>query len=79
MIVEKTILKTEANFSDDKKQRYLLRKEWDKSKDRACVLMINPSDADGIVIDLTTQLVVNNISRLDYGSVDILNLYSSVG
>ena len=79
MIVEKTILKTEANFSDDKKQRYLLRKEWDKSKDRACVLMINPSDADGIVIDLTTQLVVNNLSRLDYGSVDILNLYSMVG
>jgi hypothetical protein len=79
MTVEKTVLKTEAYFSDDKKQRYLLRKEWEKSKDRACVLMINPSDADGIVIDLTTQLVVNNLSRLDYGSVDILSLYSMVG
>jgi len=79
MITEKTVLRTEAHFSEDKNHRYLLRKEWEKSKDRACVLMINPSSADGIVIDLTTQLVVNNLSKLDYGSVDILNLYSMVG
>lgn len=79
MITEKTVLRTEAHFSEDRNHRYLLRKEWDKAKDRACVLMINPSSADGIVIDLTTQLVVNNLSKLDYGSVDILNLYSMVG
>ena len=79
MEIEKTTLRTEAHFSDDRKHRYLLRKEWDKAKDRACVLMINPSSADGIVIDLTTQLVVNNLSKLDYGSVDILNLYSMIG
>ncbi|GLI56408.1 DUF1643 domain-containing protein [Propionigenium maris DSM 9537] len=79
MVVEKTTLKTEAMFSENKKHRYILRKEWDKAKDRACVLMINPSDADGIVVDLTTQLVINNLSKLDYGSVDILNLYSMIG
>jgi hypothetical protein len=79
MAVEKTVLRTEAHFSEDRKHRYLLRKEWDKAKPRACVLMINPSDADGIVIDMTTQLVVNNLSKLDYGSVDILNLYSMIG
>lgn len=56
MINEKVTMKSEAVFSDDKNHRYLLRKEWDKAKDRACVLMINPSSADGIVIDLTTQL-----------------------
>ena len=79
MDVEKTVLKTEAYFSEDRKHRYLLRKEWDKAKHRAMVLMINPSDADGIVMDMTTQLVVNNLSKLDYGSVDILNLYSVIG
>lgn len=79
MVVEKTTLKTEAMFSEDKKHRYILRKEWDKNKGRSCVIMINPSSADGIVIDLTTQLVVNNISKLGDGSVDILNLYSMVG
>ena len=79
MKVEKTILKTEAIFSDDRKQRYMLRKEWDKSKDKATVIMISPSSADSIVIDLTTQLVINNLSQLGFGSVDIVNLYSIVG
>ena len=72
MTVEKTVLKTEAHFSKDRKHRYLLRKEWDKAIPRACLLMINPSDADGIVIDMTAQLVVNNLLRLGYGSVDII-------
>ena len=78
-MVEKTTLKTEAHFSEDRKHRYLLRKEWDKAKPKACVIMINPSSADGIVIDLTTQLVLNNICKLDFGSVEILNLYSIIG
>lgn len=79
MVTEKTVLRTEAHFSEDKNHRYLLRKEWEKSKNRFCVLMINPNNADGIVIDLTTQLVVNNLSKLDCGAVEILNLYSMVG
>lgn len=79
MINEKVTMKSESVFSDDKNHRYLLRKEWEKSKDRACILMIHPNSADSIVVDLTTQLVVNNLSKLDYGSVDILNLYSMVG
>lgn len=79
MLVEKTTLKTEVMFSEDKKHRYILRKEWSKEKPRACVIMINPSSADGLLIDMTTQLVVNNLSKLDYGSVDILNLYSMIG
>lgn len=79
MKIEKTTLKTEAIFSDNRKQRYMLRKEWDKSKDKATVIMISPSSADSIVIDLTTQLVINNLSQLGFGCVDIVNLYSIIG
>lgn len=79
MKIEKSNLKTEAIFSDDKKSRFLLKKEWDSKKLKAMVLMINPSTADEIQIDFTTLYTINNLSKLGYGSVDITNLYSHVG
>ena len=41
MITEKSILKTEVRFSENKEYRYLLRKEWDSKKKKAMVVMIN--------------------------------------
>ena len=78
MITQKSTITTEVIFSDDKKQRYLLRKEWDSKKRKAMVLMINPSSAGEISIDFTTMYVINNLVNLDYGSVEILNLFSSM-
>lgn len=76
--IEKSVIKTEAIFSEDRQHRYLLRKEWDKNKKKAMVLMVSPSYADGVITDTTTMCVVNNLYRLDYGGVDIVNLYSAV-
>ncbi|MCE5286074.1 MAG: DUF1643 domain-containing protein [Pelosinus sp.] len=76
--IEKNAIKTEAVFSDDKKNRYVLKKEWDKNKKKAMVLMVNPSYADGMLIDPTTMYVMNNLSKLDFGSVDIVNIFSSL-
>ena len=78
MITEKLTLKTETVFSDDRLNRYLLRKEWDNKKPKATIIMTNPSDADLITIDYTTLYILNNISKLDFGSVDIVNLSSKV-
>lgn len=78
MLTEKLILKTETVFSDDRCNRYLLRKEWDAKKPKATIIMTNPSDADLITIDYTTLYILNNISKLDFGSVDIVNLSSKV-
>lgn len=75
---EKSMIKTEAIFSEDRKNRYLLRKEWDKNKKKAMVLMVNPSYADGMLIDPTTMYVMNNLAKLDFGSVDIVNIFSTV-
>ncbi|AOT72794.1 DUF1643 domain-containing protein [Geosporobacter ferrireducens] len=77
-IVEKSILKTEVIFSQDKQHRYLLRKEWDKGKKKAMVIMINPSSADELLIDHTTMYVVNNLSKIGFGSVDIVNIFSKI-
>ena len=76
MLTEKVMLKTETVFSDDRLNRYLLRKEWDTKKPRATIIMTNPSVADLMTMDYTTLYILNNISKLDFGAVDIVNLSS---
>ncbi len=78
LISEKIIIKTEVTFSEDKKHRYLLRKEWNKTKKKAMVIMINPSSADEVLIDHTTMYVVNNLSKIGFGSADMVNIFSKI-
>lgn len=78
MKTETTTLKSKALFSDDGEHRLLLRKEWDKNKKSAMVIMINPNTADTLNMDLTTMLVINNLNTLGFGSVSIVNLYSRI-
>ena len=79
MITEKDTIKCEAIFSDDRMHRVLWKRVWDKDKPLACVIMINPCQADTLVTDTTTELVVKNIARLgDYGGVSIVNLFSKL-
>ena len=75
----KTNLATEAVFSDDGRKRYLLRKIWDAKKPTLAIIMLAPSEASGIELDTTTQLVLNNAARLGYGTVSILNLFATLG
>ena len=76
MPTDKSTMKTEAVFSDDRKHRYLLRKEWDAKKPKATIIMTNPSTADILMMDYTTLYIINNLVRLDFGAVDIVNLLS---
>ena len=73
-----TTLTTEAVFSDDGVKRYLIRKTWDESKPKLSIIMLAPSEASGIELDTTTQLVLNNAARLGYGRVDVLNLFATL-
>lgn len=78
MLVEKNILKSDLLYSDDKSRRYLLHLEWDKTKKKACVIMLSAGKSNGIYFDRSTNNVVTNLVESDYGSVDILNLFSSL-
>ena len=78
MKTETTTIKSKALFSDDGEHRLLLRREWDKNGKTAMVIMINPNTADTLNMDLTTMLVLNNLSVLGFGSVNIVNLYSRI-
>ena len=78
MKTETTQIKSKALFSDDGLHRLLLRKEWDKNKKTAMTITINPNTADTLNMDLTTMLVINNLNKLGFGSVNIVNLYSKI-
>jgi len=77
VINEKETIKCEAIFNDERTHRFLWRRVWNKDKPLACVIMLNPCMADGIITDTTTYLVVNNVACLErFGGVEIVNIYS---
>ena len=78
MIIEKSVMKTEVKYSEDRKYKYLTSKEWNNKKPRAMVVMTNPSSAGEVVLDLTTLYTINNLVALDYGAVDIVNIYPKI-
>lgn len=78
MKTETTVMKSKALFSDNGEHRLLLRREWDKSKKTAMIIMITPNTADTLCMDMTTMLVLNNLYKLGFGSVNIVNLYSRI-
>ena len=78
MKTETTVMKSKALFSDDGEHRLLLRREWDKNGKTAMIIMKNPNSADTLSMDMTTMLVLNNLYKLGFGSVNIVNLYSRI-
>lgn len=75
--VESTI-KVKAIFNEAMTHRYAFTKTWDSTKKKALVIMKNPASNGLVETDVTTMLVLNNLSQLDYGSVTICNIYSSI-
>ncbi len=69
---------TTAVFSKNHKERYLLKMEWDKSKKSLAIIMSFPSSTDELIFDQTTMLVRNEAVKNNFGSVSIVNLFSSV-
>lgn len=87
MIFKESEVRSEAIFEDVNgvMHRYLLYKEWDKSKKKACVIMLNPSYADGLIGDQSSMYAMNEIvTRVDedgnsiYGSMYLVNLFSII-
>jgi hypothetical protein len=78
MQTDKATVKTEAVFSEDRRHRYLLRKEWETKKPKATIIMTNPSTADMLTMDYTTLYIMNNVVKLDFGAIDIVNLVSKM-
>ena len=77
MITETSVINFTAVYDDTKRMRYSLKRRWDESKKTACIIMSNAPLVEDITKgDLTSMLIQNNLSALDFGSVTCVNLFS---
>ena len=68
----------EAEFSIDKKDRYSLKREWDKSKNQILYIMLNPSMADDKNDDPTIRRLINFTKKFDYGGFLVGNIFTKI-
>ncbi len=73
-----TTIKLRIAYNDDFTHRYSITKTWDNKKPKALVIMKQPSSSELLESDLTTMLVINNLAKLDYGTVVLCNLHSKL-
>lgn len=78
MAVVKTKINSTVIYSDDNTKRYVLTIEWDKDKPMAAVIMLCAGTSNGISFDRSTCLTIDNLVRLDYGGVKIVNLFAEI-
>ncbi|MGN7324981.1 DUF1643 domain-containing protein [Bacillus altitudinis] len=78
MRIKKSTIVTEVVFDNEMNNKFLLRKEWNLNKKKALVIMKKAGQANEMLLDRTTMYVMNNLSRLGYGGVNIVNLFPTV-
>ena len=67
-----------AEFSIDKKKRYSLNREWDKSKNKILYIMLNPSLADDKNDDPTIRRLINFTKKFNYGGFLVGNIFTKI-
>ena len=67
-----------AEFSIDKKERYSLNREWDKSKNKILYIMLNPSLANEKNDDPTIRRLINFTKKFNYGGFLVGNIFTKI-
>ena len=67
-----------AEFSIDKKERYSLNREWDKSKNKILYIMLNPSFADDKDDDPTIRRLINFTKKFNSGGFLVGNIFTTI-
>ena len=62
-------------MSDDERYRFLLKRIWDKDKDNATLIMLNPSKANLLNSDMTITNTMNYLIDKGFGSMTVVNLF----
>ncbi len=76
MILKKSNLRTDAQFSECRNYRYALWREWDESKPQAMIIGLNPSTADETKDDPTVKRCINFAISWGFGGVFVTNLFA---
>ena len=71
-------IQIEIFMSDDKKERYILKKIWDIEKPIVTIITLYPSTSDLIINDSTTTFITNNVFKCGFGGFYSVNLYSKI-
>lgn len=69
-------MKKDAVIDLTKQYRYWLLREWDASLPKMVFVMLNPSTADADVDDPTIRRCISFARKLDYGSIQVVNLFA---
>jgi len=75
---KKINLVTEVVCSDDGSHTYEIKKTWDKQKRKGLVIELYPTSSDAMNMDLSTMHLMNHANELGFGTVRIVNLYSTI-
>jgi hypothetical protein len=67
-----------AQFSDDRKYRYALYREWDQNKPLVMFIGLNPSTANETESDPTIRRVIRFAKDWGYGGLYMMNLFALV-
>jgi len=79
MVVQENTIKITGTFSPDRSHRYALKRIWsdDDTRPMACVIMSNAPESDDITRGcLTSMLIQNQLSALQYRGCICVNLFS---
>ena len=68
----------EAKFCYTKKNRYFLKREWDRSKGLLLYIMLNPSMADDKNDDPTIRRLINFTKKFNYGGFLVGNIFTKI-
>ena len=75
-MVRTTIIISSAEFSEDEKYRYWLKRVWDKEKEIGVFIALNPSKATELKSDQTMCNINNLALQWGWGGFYILNLFA---
>lgn len=65
-----------ADFSTDRVHRYALWRTWDKSKEIAMFIGLNPSTADEVKNDPTVSRCINYAKQWGFGGMIMSNIFA---
>ena len=74
MITENSKIENTVIFSDDNTHRYLLSRIWNTSNEVPLFITKTAGQANGVLLDLTTNIISSNLYKLGYGCFYAVNL-----
>ncbi len=69
-------MKTNALFSNDRKYRYVLTRQWDETLPVLVYVLLNPSTADETTNDPTISRCIDIARYNGFGGISVMNLFA---